>query len=183
MGLLLDETVKVIGIDVSPLQLFVALIGAVVLVLAINRIMKLRARKVLFTLNNLETAHALDSFLESAVRDQPVVEFAQRAFRSLSGELIFIDARLEKSQSTDIPVYDLREWNTTPYKNLPHLIDVTPQGIAVKFDHPGIWYEMVFTSRRGYGTIPVRRYLLGAVCNRVEELLAIQQRLKNHRAL
>ena len=58
---------------------------------------------------------------------------------------------------------------------LPHTIDVGPKGTAVKFEHLGIWYETVLSSRRGYGTLAIRHYMLAAVANRVEELLITQQ--------
>ena len=140
-----------------------------------------RARRRLMNLHAANTEIQMQSFLESATQDQPIVEFAQQAFRALAGELIFIDARLQKTISTDIPVYDLKYWNTAPAKDLPRTVDVGPKGIAVKFDHPGIWYEIVFSSRRGYGTLAVRRYMLAAVANRVEELIITQQRLHNYR--
>lgn len=150
-------------------------------VFLIHVIADYRARRRLMKLHEVNTEYEMQTFLESAVRDQPIIEFAQQAFRALAGELIFIDARLQKTLSTDIPVYDLKHWNTAPAKDLPRTVDVGPRGIAVKFEHPGIWYEIVFSSRRGYGTLAVRRYMLAAVANRVEELLITQQRLHNYR--
>jgi hypothetical protein len=163
------------------LELTIACCIVAFILFLIHVIADYRARRRLMKLHTANTEQEMQSFMELAIHDQPIIELAQHAFRALAGELIFIDARLQKTISTDIPVYDLKYWNTATAKDLPRTVDVGPKGIAVKFEHPGIWYEIVFSSRRGYGTLAVRRYMLAAVANRVEELIITQQRLHNYR--
>ena len=164
------------------IELLIACTVVALLAFAFHYLTSYKARLAVIRLQHKSTEEQMSTFLHNAVRDQPIVDFAQQAFRALAGELIFIDGRLQKTLSTDIPVYDLKEWNFAPHESLPRTIEVGPKGVAVKFEHPGIWYEMVFSSRRGYGTLHVRRYMLAAVANRVEELLITQQRLHNYRA-
>lgn len=136
-----------------------------------------RVNQAVVRLNKLTTIDAMDDFLVSASRDQPTVLFAQRAFDAISAELAFIDVRLEKVISTDLPTYDLAVWNRHKPGDHPRVVEISPKGIAIKFENPRIWYELVFTSRRGYGTLPVRRFLLQGVANRVEEFLTVRLRL------
>lgn len=138
-----------------------------------------RVRQAVVRLNEVATLDAMDDFLASATHDQPTIDFAQRAFQAVSAELAFIDVRLEKNMSTELPTYDLAVWNHHKSGNHPRLIDITPTGIAIRFENPRIWYELVFTSRRGFGTLPVRRFLLQAVANRMEEFLLIRLRLES----
>ena len=137
-----------------------------------------RVKQAVIRLNEFATTDAMDDFLESAMRDQPTVTFAQRAFEAISGELIFIDVRLEKNTSHNLPTYDLAVWNHHKSGSHPKFVDVTSAGIAIKFENPRIWYELVFSSRRGYGTLPVRRFLLQAIANRTEEFLMARLRLE-----
>ncbi len=163
-------------------ELIIATALVSTLVAAFHAVVNRRTRNAILEFNQVAAENAMQSFLESAVHDQPVVQFAQNAFRALSGELVFIDARIEKTITSGIPTYDLKLWNTALSKDLPHVIEIGPRGVAVKFEHPGIWYEMVFTSRRGYGTLPVRRFMLANVCNRMEEVLILHQKLQRHDA-
>ena len=137
-----------------------------------------RVNQAVVRLNEIATIDAMDDFLESATRDQPTVVFARRAFEAISAELAFIDVRLEKNASLDLPKYDLAVWNHHKTGSHPKIIDVTSSGIAITFENPRIWYQLVFSSRRGYGTLPVRRFLLQAVANRMEEFLLVRLRLE-----
>lgn len=145
----------------------------------VSMITMYRVKQAVIRLNEFATIDAMDDFLESATKDQPTVTFAQRAFEAISGELIFIDVRLEKNSSHDLPTYDLAVWNHHKSGNHPKVIDVTSSGIAIKFENPRIWYELVFSSRRGFGTLPVRRFLLQGIANRTEEFLMIRLRLES----
>lgn len=159
--------------DIVTIGLIVG-IGVMVSVITMYRV-----RQAVVRLNEVATLDAMDDFLKSATHDQPTIDFAQRAFQAVSAELAFIDVRLEKNMSADLPTYDLAVWNHHKSGNHPRLIDVTPKGIAIRFENPRIWYELVFTSRRGFGTLPVRRFLLQAVANRMEEFLLIRLRLES----
>lgn len=157
--------------DVVTTALFVT-IGTMVSLITMYRV-----NQAVVRLNKLTTIEAMDDFLASATRDQPTVLFARRAFDAISAELAFIDVRLEKVMSVDIPTYDLAVWNRHKPGDHPRVVEISPQGIAIKLENPRIWYELVFTSRRGYGTLPVRRFLLQGVANRVEEFLTVRLRL------
>lgn len=164
--------------DIVTTALLVS-IGTMVSVITMYRV-----NQAVVRLNKLTTIDAMDDFLASATRDQPTVLFARRAFDAISAELAFIDVRLEKAMSVDIPTYDLAVWNRHKPGDHPRVVEISPQGIAIKFENPRIWYELVFTSRRGYGTLPVRRFLLQNVANRVEEFLTVRlhlDRKNNHR--
>lgn len=137
-----------------------------------------RVNQAVVRLNERATLDAMDDFLETAMKDQPTIAFAQRAFEAVSAELAFIDVRLEKKTTLGIPTYDLSVWNHHKAGPHPRVIEVSPTGIAIKFENPRIWYELVFSSRRGYGTLPVRRFLLQGVANRMEEFLLIRLRLE-----
>lgn len=148
-------------------------IGIIVSVITMYRV-----NQAVVRLNEIATIEAMDDFLESATRDQPTIAFAQRAFQAVSAELAFIDVRLEKNAAHDLPTFDLAVWNHHKAGGHPRSIDVSPTGIAIRFENPRIWYELVFSSRRGYGTLPVRRFLLQAVANRMEEFLLVRLRLE-----
>lgn len=155
------------------LGILVASIGIVVSIATMYRI-----NQALFRLNQRAAISAMDDFIERATRDQPTLAFAQHALEAFAGELIFIDVRLEKNKNTELPTYDVTVWNNLKNSDLPKTIDVPPGGIAVKFHSPKIWYEIVFSSRRGYGNVPVRRILLQGFVNRVETLLAFRLKLE-----
>jgi len=153
----------------------ILLVGIGVLVSVITMY---RVNQAVVRLNEIATIDAMDDFLESATHDQPTVVFARRAFEAISAELAFIDVRLEKNASHGLPTFDLAVWNHHKTGSHPKVVDISSSGIAIKFENPQIWYELVFSSRRGYGTLPVRRFLLQAVANRMEEFLLVRLHLE-----
>ena len=171
------ESTKSVSIDSNDDYVTVALL--VTIGVMVSFITMYRVKQAVVRLNESVTLNAMDDFLETALKDQPTIAFAQRAFEAVSAELAFIDVRLEKKTSLGIPTYDLAVWNHHKAGSHPRVIDISPAGIAIKFENPRIWYELVFSSQRGFGTLPVRRFLLQGVANRMEEFLLIRLRLES----